>query len=404
MRGKGIIFGLIAVAVLAVGSGSWVLAAAGYLRAGSPSTATVATGTPSVKLSPTDLPSPPSQTPAATATAIPPSPTPEEPPSPTPSPTSTPSPTPALTPARESALLQPMVHEYQKLNNCGPIATEMVLSYYGIVKSQFEVAAAIRPHMDDKAVFPQDIIRYVRQYNLAGVVRVNGSADLLKSLVSNGIPVITETLLKPDDDIGHYRVVRGYDDQEGVFILGDPYYGAEVRMTYAEFDQVWRAYNRRYIPIYQPESELVVRQILGDDYDEQANFRGALAVAQNVAAANPGDVQTLLNVGESYFGLEEYRQATAVWEQARALGVPFRTLWYISWPATAYNKLGEYDKVIALTNEVFAQSPVAPELLYEQGVAYLGLGNRERAKELFQLALSYDPNVDRAQEELDSLQ
>lgn len=300
-------------------------------------------------------------------------------------------------------MLEPMVHEYQKLNNCGPIAAEIVLSYYGIFKTQFEVAAAIRPHKDDKAVFPEDILRYMGQFGLVGKVRVNGNTLLLKSLVSNGIPVITETLLKTDDDIGHYRVVRGYSDQEGVFILGDPYYGAAVPMSYSEFDQVWRAYNRRYLPIYRPDSEAVVKSVLGVDYDEHADFEGALKLAQEMTLSNPTDIQAWLNLGESYFGLGHYRQAAEAWERARATGVPFRTLWYITWPVTAYSKLGDYDRALALTEEVLAQNPVAPELIYERGQAYLGLGNREKAAEMFQLALSYDPNLDQARQALERL-
>jgi tetratricopeptide (TPR) repeat protein len=280
----------------------------------------------------------------------------------------------------------------------------MILSYFGTNLNQFEIAAEIRPHPEDRAVFPEGMVRYFQKFGLEAMVRVNGDAETLKALVSNGIPVIVETLLNPDDDIGHYRVTRGYDDSQGIFIFGDPYFGPEVPLATADLEHMWRAYNHRFIPVYLPEQESVVKAILGQEYDEQTNLQHALEVAQEAAAASPDDPQMWLNVGEIESGLGQYQAAADNWEQARTMGLPARTLWYIDWPVAAYNELGQYETAIALSEETLAGNPVSPELIYDEGIAYIGLGDQEKARERFELALNYDPGLVQAQQALESLE
>ena len=91
----------------------------------------------------------------------------------------------------------------------------MVLSYYGVEKTQFEIAAVLRSTNDDKYVRPEEIVDYLAGFGLRGKVRVSGDIDVLMRFVNNGIPVIVQTQLNPDEDIRHYLVVSGYDRAEG---------------------------------------------------------------------------------------------------------------------------------------------------------------------------------------------
>ena len=54
---------------------------------------------------------------------------------------------------------------------------------------------------------------------------VNGNDDLLRTLVSNGLPVLVETWHEdePNDGLGHYRLLVGYDDAAQQWTLYDSY-------------------------------------------------------------------------------------------------------------------------------------------------------------------------------------
>ncbi|MEK6717643.1 MAG: C39 family peptidase, partial [candidate division NC10 bacterium] len=106
-----------------------------------------------------------------------------------------------------------------------------------------------------------------------GRAYVNGSTDTLQRLIANGIPVLVAGWLKADEDIGHYRLVKGYDRTAGVLIVNDSYLGPDLRFPLAYFDALWWPFNRVYVPIYRPQQEEVVRAIVGGDADKAAMFR-----------------------------------------------------------------------------------------------------------------------------------
>jgi len=114
-----------------------------------------------------------------------------------------------------------MAYEPQTWNNCAPVSTKMVLSYYGITVTQDEASFALRPHRDDKHVDAGQVSRYLDGFGLKALFREAGDAGKIKTLLSNGIPVMVAQWLLTGDDIGHYRVLRGYDDAQGVWINGD---------------------------------------------------------------------------------------------------------------------------------------------------------------------------------------
>ena len=82
---------------------------------------------------------------------------------------------------------------------------------------------------------------------------------------------------------------------------------------------------------------------------------------------------------------------------------PSHFLWYHYGPLEAYNALGEYQKVLSLSEEVLAQAPDVEEIRYQRGLAYLGLKEVEKAKTEFELAVQYNPNYTMAIQALASL-
>ena len=355
-----------------------------------------------VQLTATPTPSPP---PTATLTPTPaPFPTPTSSPTPTATltPTPSPSPTPALTPAAERALLSPMSHEYQKLNNCGPVALAMALSYYGLERTQFDIAPLVKGHDKDKHVSPEEMVAYLAGMGLGARVRVNGNAAMLKALISNGIPVIVQQLLLVPDgrQVGHYRLVRGYDGE--AFVVNDPYKGPKLRFSFALFDERWRAFNRRYIPVYPPEREEVVRAILGEDWDDGAMYERALAAARR-EVESVGDAFAWFNLGDDYLALGEWERAVEAYERALELGLPPLFLWYQYGPFEAYNALGRHERVLALSEGIVAKAPDIEEIRYQRGLAYLGLGDVEKARAELELAVKYNPRYAEAREALAGL-
>ncbi len=278
----------------------------------------------------------------------------------------------------------------------------MVLSYYGLKRTQLDIAPVVKGRYADKHVGFEEMITYLTNVGLRARVRVNGNERILKALLSNGIPVIVyQLLLVPDgQSVGHYRVVKGYD--EDGFILNDSYLGPNLRFSFATFEERWRVFNRRYIPVYLAEREKVVEVILGRDWEDKAMYERALIQARQ-EVESVGDAYAWFNLGDDHLALGQYEKAVKAYERALKEGLPSWFLWYQFGPLEAYNALGEYKKVLSLSRKVIASAPDIEEVHYQRGLAYMGLGEVEKAEEEFKLALKYNPNYAKASEALAAL-
>ncbi len=321
------------------------------------------------------------------------------------SPAAEPSPVVDLSPLAPHILLEPMSHDWQKFNNCGPVTISMALSYYGREVSQLDIAAAVKGSPEDKNVSPQDIVWYVRDQGLGAVARVNGDLDTLQRLVSNGIPVIVQKWMdRPGSDLtGHYSVLRGYDRAAQVMIVNDSFSGPKLRFSYADFDRLWRGFNRSYIPVYRPEQEALVASIVGDDWDDEAMYVRALAQAQ-MEVEERGDLYAWFNLGDALLELDRDAEAVAAYEQALAFGLPPRMMWYRFGLLEAYNRVGQYQKMLDLVEPLLADAPMLEEVHYHRGIAYEGLGQPQNAMAAYQMALQHNSRFQAAREALEALQ
>lgn len=301
--------------------------------------------------------------------------------------------------------LESMTHDWQKMNNCGPTTVAMALSYYGETLTQFDTAPILKGSELDKNVSPSDLAAYLRSQGYPARIFINGDIETVQRLLANDIPVISEQWLIREGDplTGHYRLVRGYDENAGVFISNDSYLGPNVRFTYAEFDRRWRGFNRLYIPIYRTDQEPLVRQIVGDDWDEQAMYRRALQTLQ-AEVDTVGDLYAWFNLGDAYLGAGRYEEAVAAYERAISFGLPERMLWYRFGPFEAYNGAGQYEETIALATAQLQVVPALEEVLYYRGVAYERLGQFEQARADYRAAVDYNQRFRPAQEALAALQ
>ncbi len=295
-------------------------------------------------------------------------------------------------------MLSPMAWEPQKLNNCAPMSALMAMSYYGVNKTQEECASAMHPDPRNKNNFPPEIIDFLAKNGFKAVLVENGTLDTLRKFVANGIPVITQSYSKLHDDIGHYRVIRGYDLAKDIIIVNDSLIDHPAATVDSSLeDTLWKAFNRHFFPVYTAKQEPLVKAILGVDADPAANLQRALQAAESFYDKNPKDLDGLRNVGYMRAMTGNYAGAVDIWEKIVALGPIGRFLWYESWPFEAYNKVGKYQQALKWIDDTLKDAPIYSRAYYERGFANNALGNKTQAiKDLKQSLLYgfYQPSRD----------
>jgi tetratricopeptide (TPR) repeat protein len=328
-------------------------------------------------------------------------------PTPEHTPTSQPSPTP-LPPA---VSLPAPEWEKQDINNCGPAALTMHLRFYGWEGDQETITEIIKPFREDRNVNVEELAYYVRNYAgwLNVQYRVGGDLELLKKLLSAGIPVMIEETFYFDepfwanDDLwaAHYQLVTGYDDAKKIFIGQDSFHGANQEIPYQRLDEYWQAFNRLFIVVYQPGQEATVQAILGDNWDPDVNRQHALKAAEAETQADPDNAFAWFNLGANLSYFERYIEATDAFDKARELGLPQRMLRYQFSPFIAYFHTGQIDDLIALSEYALEVTPNSEEALLWHGWAMYRKGDTSQAVENFQQALVENPNYLDAQYALD---
>ena len=279
----------------------------------------------------------------------------------------------------------------------------MALCYYGWAEDQYAVAQHTKPDKNDKNVSPCEMVTYVD--SLQDVVAVMGYATdqhVLKLLLSSGFPVIVETWFvpEPDDEMGHYRLLTGYDDAAQHYVTQDSYNGPDQRLPYAEMDEHWKVFNRVYVVVAEADRVAELRSLLPDGGEERAMHRRALDQALTEIEADPEDRYAWFNAGTNYVGLGELEKAAEAYDRARVLKLPYRLLWYQFGPFEAYLGTGRYQDVIDLANANLQAADNLEESYYYRATARRALGDRDGARGDLERALRLNPLFDRAAEAL----
>ena len=167
---------------------------------------------------------------------------------------------PSATPLPGRALISGLTVVPQKFNNCGPANLSIVLDYWGAPDTQSDIAAAIKPHYDDRNVSPEELAAYVREHTaLEAAVYRGGSIDLLRRLLAAGFPVIVEKGYEPNDWqgwMGHYLTLNGYEDRPGQFVGLDTFLGpwdsSGRPISYDDLTAYWAHFNNAFLVVYHP--------------------------------------------------------------------------------------------------------------------------------------------------------
>lgn len=312
-------------------------------------------------------------------------------------------------------------HEYQRYNNCGPVTIGMALSFWGSALNQYQIAPVLKPNKNDKNVSPEELAAYARQQGFAVHLGLAGDLKLLKDLLAGGFPVMVETwFVTPDHGgMGHYRLLVGYDDSQGIFKAFDSYYGPKVVLRYAETDRLWQVFNRTYLVVYPKNLEARLTAILGARKNPSVELRMAREQAERETQTNPQNAFAWFNLGSALLRLGQAQAAAQAYDQSRRIAPdrtldprrpanalnnwPWRMLWYQFGPYEAYFKTGRYPEVIALASDVLGRIDDHEESYYWRGLARQAQGSLEAARADFQAALRYKPGYREAAMALQAL-
>lgn len=309
----------------------------------------------------------------------------------------------------EFVLVENPYHVYQTFNNCGPATLSMILNWYGIKVTQAQLGDEMRPYQvtsgdnDDKTIFTYEFVDWAKHYGLEAIDRRNGDIELLKRITSNGIPVVVKTWLHPGEDIGHFRIVRGFDENDQVIIQDDSYEGPNKKISYYDFLSMWQPFNYDYMIVYKPQEESLVMAILDEESDEQAAWANALARAEKERSVDPDNIYPVFNISTASYHLNDYQKSVEAFETVENR-LPRRMLWYQIEPILAYQKLENYPRVFEISDRLLNGGNRAfSELYLIRGQIYLAKGERDKAREQFELAIYYNKNYDEAKDALNSL-
>lgn len=146
---------------------------------------------------------------------------------------------------------------------CGPAVLKMVLRYYGIEKSEKELAKLAgttkNGGTDDKA-----IAAVFKKFGLKSKIKNNaGLSDIQKHLDKN-VPVIVDWFTRgrkdyPDSTVadGHYSVVVGLDAK--FIYLQDPEIGKLRQLVRDDFLRVWFDYRGEFL---KSPKQMIIRQFI----------------------------------------------------------------------------------------------------------------------------------------------
>lgn len=272
----------------------------------------------------------------------------------------------------------------------------------------------LKPNPEDRNVGPEEMAAFVREEtDLDAIARTNGTVDVVRRLLAEGAPVIIELGIDPPGEYtwmgwyGHYLLVVAYDDSREQMWVYDSWFGtsetpgenanSEGRvMTYEELDLRWRQFNRSYIALFEPEKAGRVAEIIGSDMQDASMWQGALVRVQQELRAQTNDAYLWFNLGTVYNALGDFENAAIAYDQARAIGLPWRMLWYQFGPFEAYYQVGRYDDVIVLADITLQDRPYFEESYFYKGLALAALGELSEARANLERAVAFNPRFTQA--------
>lgn len=122
----------------------------------------------------------------------------------------------------------------QSKGYCGPASLKMVLSAYGINKSE-NYLAKLTKATRKKGCSEKNVVKAAKKLGFKGYVKQKASIKELKKLVKRAPVIVGWT--SPEEG-GHYSVVVGF--KRNNILLADPHFGKIKKHPIKWFDERWR--------------------------------------------------------------------------------------------------------------------------------------------------------------------
>lgn len=146
---------------------------------------------------------------------------------------------------------------------CGPASLKMVLAYYGIEKSEQELAqlASTDPDLGTSA---EGIKKAAERLGFTVEIKNNSTFEDIQAWLDKKVPVIVNWFTRgridyPESEVpdGHLSVVVGLDDE--YIYLQDPEMGKLRQIARDDFMKVWFDFTGKYINSW---NEMIIRQLI----------------------------------------------------------------------------------------------------------------------------------------------
>lgn len=157
------------------------------------------------------------------------------------------------------------VNPFQETLNagvCGPASVKIVLDYYGVNKSEKELAKLCGT-TKSLGTAVEGLAKAFKQLGFKVSIKNNSSFADIEKWLAKGIPVIVDWFTRGRQDYsdsevadGHYSVVCGIDNK--YIYLQDPEIGGMRKLKKDDFMRVWFDFSGEYI---KPK-ELIIRQLM----------------------------------------------------------------------------------------------------------------------------------------------
>jgi predicted double-glycine peptidase len=132
-------------------------------------------------------------------------------------------------------------HMQETEYSCGAASMRMILSYFGIDKSEAQVRKFVGSKPDGGTYFA-GFLNTAKKLKLKYVCEENSSISRLKSLLEDSYQIIV-CYYDVKDKTDHYAVVKKIDS--GYIHFYDPWYGAYHKYTKAYFRRIWHTRKRK---------------------------------------------------------------------------------------------------------------------------------------------------------------
>jgi len=137
---------------------------------------------------------------------------------------------------------------------CGPASLRMVLGYFGIKKSEKELAK-LSGCSKSKGVEAGNLLKVAKKLGLKGFIKdLAKTSDIRKYVLERKIPVIVDWF---SVDEGHYSVVVGVDNKN--IYLQDPELGKVRKLKIQDFKRIWFDFPGKFL---KSKNEIIIRRLI----------------------------------------------------------------------------------------------------------------------------------------------